>query len=536
MFENENKNCTNEQNPAETNKEETKAAVADYSEKSAPHTVQTAGTPKAEEQKNELPHAQPTQQRPEPSAGATPNVTYHTGPVYSGSAYIPNQQPQVNSPYAANQGYTQQPQRTAYSWNTQQSAPQPGVPQYYNPVQPPKKPRKKLTGKFVGKLVAVVLSCAIVSLSSVGLFAAMIQNGIVNVESPVNANKTAAFTIYKQAEEDVEATQTVVGQALTAQEVAAELKKSVVCIQNYQITQQHSLFGNLYGNEGESTLSPAGEGSGVVISKDGYIVTNQHVIDGATSLKVITHEGLTYEAELIGEDTQTDLAVIKVNTEDELVPAEFGSSDDLQVADDVMAIGNPGGMELNSSVTFGKVSALNRLIERSDTGFSVECIQTDAAVNPGNSGGALVDMNGHVVGIVSSKIVATDFEGLGFAIPSDTAQPIVSDLIEYGYVKDRPMLGITGQYIDRLTASFYGMNAGYYVVQVISQEADDAGLQRGDMITAIDGIQITSENTIATYIADKKPGDVVTLTIDRTVSGQSGGQVEVVLSENTGLT
>ena len=142
-------------------------------------------------------------------------------------------------------------------------------------------------------------------------------------------------------------------------------------------------------------------------------------------------------------------------------------------------------------------------------------------------------MNGYVVGINSSKIAATDYEGLGFAIPSDTVQPVVSDLIEYGYVKDRPMLGITGGYINQLVASFYGGVSGFYVNEVSSEEATKSGLQRGDIITAIDDTQVTDENTIATYIADKKPGDTVTLTVYRS-SSQKNVQIDLVLSENTG--
>lgn len=537
MFNPYENNFNNEQNnqnqSANANREAQTPTAPGYGTKEIPYTAQTVDKQEPVQQVS-----QPETAKPEAPTQPASNVTYHTGPVHLGSAYIPTQ-PQA-TPYSANQQYQQpqpQPQRTAYTWNPNGNVQPTQAAPYYTPVQPkPKKPRKKLSGKFAVKLVAAVLSCAVVSMSSVGVFALMIENGYVKIESPSTANQTSAFTIYKLPEDENTATPIVTGESMTAQEIASKLKQSVVCIQNYQITQQSSFFGYSYSESDDSSMSPAGEGSGVIISKDGYIVTNQHVVDGATSLKVVTSEGLTYEATLIGEDTQTDLAVIQINTGDELVPAEFGSSEDLQVADEVMAIGNPGGMQLNSSVTFGRVSALNRQVENSETGYTIKCIQTDAAVNPGNSGGALVDMNGHVVGIVSSKIVATDYEGLGFAIPSDTAQPIVSDLIEYGYIKDRPMLGISGQYIDRLTASFYGMNAGYYVVQVNSENAQNAGLQRGDMITAIDDTQITSANTISTYIANKKPGETVTLTVDRTALGQQNVKIELVLSENTGLT
>ena len=303
-----------------------------------------------------------------------------------------------------------------------------------------------------------------------GRFRLMIQNGIVNVES-TGSSETAAFTLYKNADNNDTSNAVVTTDSLTRQEAAQKVIPSVVCIQNYQISQQGFVFG--YGGSGNSesdSSSLAGEGSGIIISEDGYIVTNQHVIDGATNLKVVTSDGMTYEASLVGEDTQTDLAVIKIDATG-LTAAEFATSSDLQVGDEVMAVGNPGGMQLNSSVTFGYVSALNRPVTNSDTGYTVNCIQTDAAINPGNSGGALVDMNGRVVGINSSKIAATDYEGLGFAIPSDTVQPIVSDLMEYGYVQDRPMLGVTGGYIDQLTASFYGGTSGFYVSEVVSDAA-----------------------------------------------------------------
>ncbi len=455
--------------------------------------------------------------------------TQQTNP-YQGNAPQGTQTPyptQTGWQYGNQQNQGQNQAQSGYTWNgaTQHTAP------YYTPVQP--KPKKKLNGKKAKRIglrvVAAVLCCAVISFVSVGAFALMIQTGLVNVESTGNG-KTAAFTLYKLDDSSKDTSSVVTGDSLSRQEVAQKIIPSVVCIQNYQISQQGLMFG--YSDTGDSEVSPAGEGSGIIISDDGYIVTNQHVIDGATSLKVITSDGLTYEATLVGEDTQTDLAVIKIDA-DGLTAAEFGSSSDLQVADEVMAVGNPGGMQLNSSVTLGYVSALNRPITNSETGYTINCIQTDAAINPGNSGGALVDMNGYVVGINSSKIAATDYEGLGFAIPSDTVQPIVSDLIEYGYVKDRPMLGISGQYIDQMTASFYGLTSGFYVTEVTSDAATHSGLQRGDVITAIDDTQVTSANTISTYIADKKPGDTVTLTVYRS-SNQKSIQVELTLSENTG--
>lgn len=474
-----------------------------------------------------------------PSYGSTAQTqwngsTYHGagtgGSAWNGAAYTDPRQSASSS---------------AYTWGPQG---QPAAQNhYYAPVRPVKQKQKRHVGRFLARALAVVLTCSVISMGSVGAFAWMVRSGYIRLQSESQAEEressNPAFTLYKQAESSPSSSVTVTtaGETLTAQEIAAKVTPSVVLIQNYQYVSRqsgYSFFGfGWYADDDDAgTLTSVGEGSGIIISEDGYIVTNQHVVEGAVSLKVVTSTGVTYEAVLIGEDTQTDLAVIKVTTDDVLTAAEFGSSSDLQVADDVMAIGNPGGSMLSSSVTFGKVSALDRPVTNSDTGYTVKCIQTDAAINPGNSGGALVDYNGYVVGVNSSKIAATEYEGLGFAIPSDTVQPIVSDLIEYGYVKDRAALGFSCEYIDSLTARWYGMSSGCYITEVTSEEAREAGLQRGDLITAIDDTQVVGESTLNTYIATKKPGDAVTLTVARSLRG--GGSQTVTLTmtlpENTG--
>lgn len=426
----------------------------------------------------------------------------------------------------------------AYTWNAQsapqQNAPvQPnGQPVYYGvPAhQPQKQPKPKKHGsKFGLKLLAVVLCCAITSAASLGVFVVMIQNGVINVQSS-EASSNAAFTISRvvngDTSSDTSASSDGTVSAMSDQDIAAKLTPSVVCIQNYQVTQN---YGFMQTDTSDSSVSPASEGSGIIMSEDGYIITNAHVVEGATSLKVMTSDGETYEAQLIGSDTVTDLAVVKINATG-LTAAEFGSSEDLRVADKVMAIGNPGGHELSSSVTIGYVSALNRAISNNTTGYTMEYIQTDAAINPGNSGGALINEYGQVVGINSAKISATGYEGLGFAIPIDTAQPIISDLIQYGYVKDRAVLGISGQFIDSMTGRFYGLPQGEYVAQLNSSEAQASGLQVGDVITAIDGQQLDSESTLRSAILSKKPGDTVTLQVYRS-STQKSATVELKLSE-----
>ncbi len=426
----------------------------------------------------------------------------------------------------------------AYTWNAQsapqQNAPvQPnGQPVYYGvPVHQPQKQSKpkKHGSKFGLKLLAVVLCCAITSAASLGVFVVMIQNGVINVQSS-EASSNAAFTISRVVNGDTSSDTSTSSDgtvsAMSDQDIAAKLTPSVVCIQNYQVTQN---YGFMQTDTSDSSVSPASEGSGIIMSEDGYIITNAHVVEGATSLKVMTSDGETYEAQLIGSDTVTDLAVVKINATG-LTAAEFGSSEDLRVADKVMAIGNPGGHELSSSVTIGYVSALNRAIANNTTGYTMEYIQTDAAINPGNSGGALINKYGQVVGINSAKISATGYEGLGFAIPIDTAQPIISDLIQYGYVKDRAVLGISGQFIDSMTGRFYGLPQGEYVAQLNSSEAQASGLQVGDVITAIDNQQLDSESTLRSAILSKKPGDTVTLQVYRS-STQQSTTVELKLSE-----
>ena len=438
------------------------------------------------------------------SNGSTP---YTYGNTYSTN---PNPQNNANAPQT-------------YTWSAQNGPYQSGG---YSPTHmaPQPAPKKKRGTPFGVKLLAVVLCCVVVSAATLGTFVLLIQNGVINIES---SGSNAAFTISRVVNDETQETGTV--SAMSEQDIAEKLIPSVVCIQNYQITQQ---YGFMQTDSEGSEVSPAGEGSGIVFSEDGYIVTNAHVVKGATSLKVILSDGTTYEAELVGSDELTDLAVIKIDATG-LQAAEFGSSEDLRVADQVMAIGNPGGYQLNSSVTIGYVSALNRAITNSSTGYTMEYIQTDAAINPGNSGGALVNQYGQVVGINSAKISATGYEGLGFAIPAETAQPVISDLIEYGYVKDRAMLGISGQFIDSLTGRFYGLPQGEYVGALNSAEAQASGLQVGDVITSIDGTALESEAVLRSMINEKKPGDTVELEVYRP-STNSTLTITLELSESTG--
>lgn len=301
-------------------------------------------------------------------------------------------------------------------------------------------------------------------------------------------------------------------------QVAAKVIPSVVCIQNYQQSQNQLPFAQTLSGEEQLTL--AAEGSGIVYTEDGYIITNAHVVENSSLLKVVLNNEEVYEAKLIGSDADTDLALLKIEATG-LTPIEIGDYDALAVGDFVMAVGNPGGMEFSSSVTFGIVSAKDRPMDI-DGGYTMNTIQTDAAINPGNSGGALVNMDGKLVGINSAKYVATGYEGLGFSITVEEALPIVESLKEYGEVKGRSRLGVTGMIIDELVANRYGLTPGFYVNEVTNENAGT--LKAGDVITAVDGAEVSSESDIKNALQKKQAGDSVTIKYWR-----SGAQQETQL-------
>lgn len=296
-------------------------------------------------------------------------------------------------------------------------------------------------------------------------------------------------------------------------------------------------------SRGKSTLY--GSASGIIISKDGYIVTNNHVVEDVDSYTVKVNntdpqtglsESETYDAELIGTDADTDLAVLKIKAND-LPAAILGDSNQLHLGDDVIAIGNPLGLE--TSVSKGIVSGLNRKISDSARGLS--SIQTDTGINSGNSGGALFNMYGEVVGVVNSKYVESYAESLGFAITINEARDVIDDLITKGYVSGRAVLGISYNPINEYTASFRGMTAGLLVAEINRDMAvARSGLVVGDTIVAIDGEDVFDEDgtttTISEILAGKKPGDIITVTVVRADSfgREREVDIDVELSEYKG--
>lgn len=277
-----------------------------------------------------------------------------------------------------------------------------------------------------------------------------------------------------------------------------------------------------------------GEGSGIVITSDGYIVTNSHVISDTKDIgvEVITSDGTSYIAAIVGFDSRTDLAVLKIDAEG-LTPVEFVNSDQIEVGQDALAVGNPGGLEYSNSLTKGAVSAMNRTV---DSNSMVYYIQTDAAINPGNSGGPLLNIAGQVMGINTVKIVDEQYEGMGFAIPSNTVIEIVNDLMTQGYVSGRVRIGIMGQVVSSYVASIYGIEEGIMITGFADNSPfDGTEAKLDDIITAVNGEEISNFTDLYGELEKYSPGDKVTVTLYRS-DGNKTFDVEITLVEDKGET
>ena len=280
-----------------------------------------------------------------------------------------------------------------------------------------------------------------------------------------------------------------------------------------------------------SIVTNAGTGTGIVMSEDGYLITNCHVIAQAQQITAMTWDETTYTAALVGSDEASDLAVLKIEPDEALTAAEFGDSDALRVGDTVVAIGDPLGVKLRGTMTNGIVSAINRNLMVNDREMTL--IQTNAALNNGNSGGPLINCYGQVVGVnavkLSSYYSQATVEGLGFAIPISTAKPIIDELIQNGYVAGRPAIGISGEQLPAAARVYYGLPEGVYVTYVSPDSgAWEAGVRKGDIITAINGTAVSSVDALNTVKNRFSAGDTVTLTIYR--SGQTA-DVEITLMD-----
>lgn len=288
----------------------------------------------------------------------------------------------------------------------------------------------------------------------------------------------------------------------------SSLKEGISKAYNTVVEVTSDATSSFFGQQYESISM----GSGVIISADGYIITNEHVIDGATTITVEDVNGNTYDATLIGSDSKTDIAVLKIDAEN-LTYAEIADSDSLEIGDDAIVIGNPLGTGI--SVTNGIISALNKEVTIENE--TMYLIQTNAAVNKGNSGGGLFDINGNLIGIVNAKSSSTSssvsVEGLGYAIPSNTVINIANDIIDNGYVRNRATLGVTITEISKDTAGF---PKGVYITSIVEGgAADDAGLQTYDRIVALDGKEVNSYSELSAILNSMSIGDNTTITVIR---------------------
>ena len=412
--------------------------------------------------------------------------TQQNGYTPYGQSY--GQQPAYTTP--------QQPQNNTYGWQT--------TPTPSGDGKPPKK--KKNAAAVVIAVLGVVCAATIVTLS-VLLATAVQDNGPQTSGSGTTTSQGSSKT--------PSGTHTDLNLDIKP-EAEEGLSTAAIIQKNLDNTVQLTMY--------DGSTSASGAASGIVLSEDGYIITNRHcVINEDVSperhfsrIDVTMYDGTVYEnAEIVGTDSYTDLAVIKVDAAG-LQPAEFGDSTALNLGDRVVALGNPGG--LGWTPTQGIISGLTRDVYE-DTGYAIKCLQTDAAINPGNSGGPLLNTSGQVIAINSAKIVAEGYEGLGFAIPISEAKPLLEDLIQYGYVKGRVMLGITGR-----TTSY-----GFQILSFNEESVfNGTRAQRGDVITHIDGVEVKDHAAIGTELAKHSVGDQISITLLR-FDSRTGLQTEIVV-------
>lgn len=493
---------------------------------------------------------------PQQEYGAPPyaNPYQHYGQYqnpYMGSSYGqppqggPYQNPQA--PYAP-----PYPQQQVY-WNYQQQPGQPPMggamppqpPQGGQPGQDPQEPRRKMSGGLKAFLwiLGILAGLFLVAFCVVSINTAVLQmeqGGNTTEGQNPSASEPAPdggtspeegqSTPPQNDATDPDNAGMVIeprpeGDGMSAKEVYRQVVESVVGVETS-------------ADDGTGLLS---QGSGIVATKSGYIITNAHVVEYSKdyNVTVTLHEDETaYDAVVVGYDKTSDLAILKIEA-DNLKPAVFGDVDQMEIGDEVLAIGNPGGLDFASTLTGGYISALNRTLKsNSDNGMTY--IQTDAAINPGNSGGPLVNMYGQVIGINSNKIISTGYEGMGFAIPVSHAKSIIDDLIARGYVSGRARLGITASNVAGMQAQLAGLPNGVRIISIDPESSfAQVGAVVGDIITQADGDTIESMDDLYTVLGRHKPGDVIAVTLYQPSQNGGNGQsreVQITLLEDRGET
>lgn len=414
-----------------------------------------------------------------------------------------------------------------------------------NNMPSPKKPKKNIALKFAASLMAM----ALVSAGSIEVYRHVADNAHTEIVSESSAVSEGG-SVHADAVNMIK-TEESSGKVLTTKEVVKKVMPSVVGVEStFEVPAQSGMNGGSFFNFGfggfdfgeqeQTSREVSATGTGVIVTENGYIVTNAHVIYDTQSnyglaKKVrIVYGDDTYDAEVIGYDDDCDLAVLKIDASG-LPAAEFGDSDKLELGEDVTAIGNPLGFDLMNTVTTGIVSGLNRNITINDK--SMTLIQTDAAINSGNSGGPLINEYGQVIGINSAKISSSYYsggasvEGICFAIPSNKVSDVVDDLMSYGYVTGKPQLGITCQDVTETISEMYNMPLGVCIVEVTEGSAcDKAGLQKGDIITEINGVKVKTAEELTAQKNLHDAGDEIELKYYRSGSEYTA---TVTLDEKT---
>ena len=508
-------------------------------------------------------NANPTENVPpyQQNQNPNPNPNTYAQPWQYGYGQYPysGQNPQYNQ---NNQQYGQYQNNTGYNQNVppyQQNMY--GQPPYgnngtynqqYNPQMFAQYPQKKTKG---GIIALIIVLCSLLTIGFIGMmvygFSADIKEDLNNGRSDSgnsfrlpNKDSTTPFETlpntssqgktHDESDYSDKVNKDYSGMKLESNPKDAKTNNSYTAAKASEKVSD-SVVGILCYSDDvpdqADTTTASSQGSGIIFSQDGYVITNAHVIGNsktAYAIRVVTSDGKVYKAGVVGYDSRTDIAVLKMDDAKGLTPATFGDSSQLEVGQDIIVVGNPGGLDYQNTTTKGVISALDRKLSTSSL---TKYIQTDAAINPGNSGGPLVNYYGQVVGITTSKIVSETYEGKGFAIPSQTVKSIVDTLVKNGYVEGRVKIGISGIAVTSDQASNYNIPQGIYVQSIVSGgPCDGTSLEKGDIITEVDGETITSFADVYAILETHKPGDKIKVKYYSSSSGD--GEVEITLQED----
>lgn len=506
-------------------------------------------------------NANPTENVPPYQQNQNPNPNTYAQPWQYGYGQYPysGQNPQYNQ---NNQQYGQYQNNTGYNQNVppyQQNMY--GQPPYgnngtynqqYNPQMFAQYPQKKTKG---GIIALIIVLCSLLTIGFIGMmvygFSADIKEDLNNDRSDSgnsfrlpNKDSTTPFETlpdtssqgktHDESDYSDKVNKDYSGMKLESNPKDAKTNNSYTAAKASEKVSD-SVVGILCYSDDvpdqADTKTASSQGSGIIFSQDGYVITNAHVIGNsktAYAIRVVTSDGKEYKAGVVGYDSRTDIAVLKMDDAKGLTPATFGDSSQLEVGQDIIVVGNPGGLDYQNTTTKGVISALDRKLSTSSL---TKYIQTDAAINPGNSGGPLVNYYGQVVGITTSKIVSETYEGMGFAIPSQTVKSIVDTLVKNGYVEGRVKIGISGIAVTSDQASNYNIPQGIYVQSIVSGgPCDGTSLKEGDIITEVDGETITSFADVYAILETHKPGDKIKVKYYSSSSGN--GEVVITLQED----